>query len=1033
MLDKGALDLPVLAGTANIEAPAALSVPALAAAAEGAPEKLTELAERYFWLFEDSPVAKYVCDVDGHVLEVNSAMCRLLGTLPEDIVGLTLASFSLDPPVPEAALDAFLSGRARTYSSMRRYRGAAGRSLRALVTLGAIRDADGKARTIFGAVEDLTAHDLASGELDRQRRRLEMAIEASGISVWELDVHSGRMTVQERRPGAAEFQEQSMTYGDFVRGFYPDDRGLLPTIRAFRSRACLEVDLELRSGLPPLPVRWVHVRGRATLADDGSVVRVAGTTADVTEPRAQRAELAAQRDRLELALETANMMAWEVRLAPRPTFSAIRPDVLGLQVDGGMIVADLLDSPIFGDRVVPADREAVSQAVRENLGHGGGALDIEYRWRDDSERTRWLHTRARSEPDAAGQVQRVTGTTADLTAARREVSARLRAERILSRTLEASQDAFIGVDGRGLVTDWNPAAEVLFGWFRDEMMGEELVSRIGGADRSALASLLAPSDGAAVASPGMVGPEGQRVRREVGVLTRDGRHFPAELAVIQVEEDGVPFFRLFVRDISERKAYESQLIRNALFDPLTSLPNRVLLVDRLSSALRRLSRVPGLVAVLFIDVDRFKHINDSISHRAGDDFLVQLGQRIRGVLRPSDTVARFGADEFVVLCEALEGEREAMAVAARVEGLFSTPFLLGGAAGREVYASAAVGIALASDSATNAEALVRDAGTAMNRAKEHGGGHTEVFDAEIRRRSMAHFETESELRRALERGELCLYYQPVVDLTGRLDKVEALVRWPHPSGRVALPAEFVPLAEETGLIVSLGETVLEMACAQVSTWRREHAELAALGVAVNVSSAQLRSQEAVDRLAAIILRSDLPPDALVLEITESVLMDERTGAGNKLATLRSLGVRLAVDDFGTGYSSLLYLRRYPLDMLKIDRSFVAGLADNPEDATIVDAVVRLGHSFGLQTVAEGVETAEQLRLLRSLGCDMGQGHFWGRPLPPETLLSLLLADDLRPASPTLPHRTDGADMPADPALVDGEPRRIDIRRLPGHK
>ncbi|HYA45463.1 MAG TPA: GGDEF domain-containing phosphodiesterase [Acidimicrobiales bacterium] len=320
----------------------------------------------------------------------------------------------------------------------------------------------------------------------------------------------------------------------------------------------------------------------------------------------------------------------------------------------------------------------------------------------------------------------------------------------------------------------------------------------------------------------------------------------------------------------------------------------------------------------------------------------------------------------------------------------STPFRLGGDAAREVYASAAVGIALARDAVANAEALVRDAGTAMHRAKEHGGGHAELFDAEIRRRSIAHFETESELRRALERGELTLYYQPVVDLTGRLAKVEALVRWAHPSGRVALPAEFVPLAEETGLIVPLGESVLQMACEQVSTWRREHAPLAELGVAVNVSSAQLRSADAVERMSTIIAGAELPPGALVLEITESVLMDERAGAAKKLATLRSLGVCLAVDDFGTGYSSLLYLRRYPLDMLKIDRSFVAGLVDNPEDATIVDAVVRLGHSFGLQTVAEGVETAEQLRLLRSLGCDLGQGHFWGRPLPPDSLLSVLL-------------------------------------------
>jgi diguanylate cyclase len=223
-------------------------------------------------------------------------------------------------------------------------------------------------------------------------------------------------------------------------------------------------------------------------------------------------------------------------------------------------------------------------------------------------------------------------------------------------------------------------------------------------------------------------------------------------------------------------------------------------------------------------------------------------------------------------------------------------------------------------------------------------------------------------------------------------KVEALVRWPQRSGRVALPAEFVPVAEETGLIVALGESVLGMACAQVHRWRTEYPGLAHLEVAVNVSSAQLRARDAVERMASSVESAGLPADALVLEITESVFMDERSGAANKLAALRSMGVRLAVDDFGTGYSSLLYLRRYPLDMLKIDRSFVAGLVDNAEDATIVDAVVRLGHSFGLQTVAEGVETAEQLRLLRSLGCDMGQGHFWGRPLPPESLISLMLDD-----------------------------------------
>jgi diguanylate cyclase (GGDEF)-like protein/PAS domain S-box-containing protein len=827
---------------------------------------LAKVAGQHNWLFDGSPVAKYVCDVEGRVLEVNLALCRLLGVPPREIVGRTMASFSADPPLRASEVEAFLDGHARTFCSIRRYREASGRVLRARVTLGAVRCPDGTAGTILAEVEDLTAQDLATTELDR---------------------------------------------------------------------------------------------------------------------------------RLELALETARMMTWEVRLGPQPSFSAIRADILGLHVTGPVPVTGLLGSPIFGERLFPADREATSQAVRQDLGASGEVLDVEYRWSDDDGQVRWLHTRARADRDPSGRPQRFTGTTADVTAARMEVAARLRAERVLSRTLQASQDAFIGVDREGTVTDWNAAAEAMFGWFRDEIVGEVLAERIGRPDHGALEKILAVLN-----RPGP-GEDGSGVRKELEVFTRGGRHFPAEISAVRLEDDGAPIYRLFVRDLSERKAYESQLIRDALFDPLTGLPNRALLMDRLSGALRRLGRVQGLLAVLFIDVDRFKHVNDGIGHRGGDDFLVELARRIRSVLRPSDTVARFGADEFVVLCEALEAEREAMALAVRVEGVFSTPFALAGVPGREIYASVSVGIALASDVATSAEALVRDAGTAMHRAKEQGGGHVEVFDAEIRRRSIAHLETESELRRALEHSELCVYYQPVVDLSGHLGKVEALVRWARPSGRVALPDEFVPLAEETGLIVPLGESVLQMACEQVSRWRSEHAQLAGLGVAVNVSTAQLRSNDAVDRMAAIIERAGLAPGALVLEITESVLMDEKIDAAKKLAALRSLGVRLAVDDFGTGYSSLLYLRRYPLDMLKIDRSFVAGLVDNAEDATIVDAVVRLGHSFGLQTVAEGVETTEQVRLLQALGCDMGQGHFWGEPLPPGTLLPRLLAGSAAQSMPDI--------------------------------
>jgi diguanylate cyclase (GGDEF)-like protein/PAS domain S-box-containing protein len=840
------------------------SMPELGAAGAPAPGsggrevRFQETAECYFWLFEDSPLAMYVCDAEGKVTEVNSALCRLLDRQPEDIIGQTMGGFSADPLLSVTELEDFLEGRARTFSSLRHYRASDGRVLPVRVTLGAVRDGAGRARRIFGEVEDLTAQYVAGEELDRQRRRLEIAIEASGIAIWELDMTSGLVTVEDRAGAASvrpsrqgrDFGHGSMTYATFTRKFHIDDRRYFPPLRELRSQPSLELDADLRVGATTGPLRWVHVKGKAFPSDDGRVARLVGTIVDVTEAR----------------------------------------------------------------------------------------------------------------------------------------TARLGAERVLSRTLEASLDAFIGLDELGVVTDWNPVAEAMFGWFHDEVVGRDLGGLIcspEGAD--ALARLLGDLE-----DPGSAGPEGSGVRCELGAKSRDGRLFPVEVSVVRIEDGGVPLFRLFVRDLSERKAYEDQLVRNALFDSLTGLPNRALLMDRLGGAIGRLSRLAGLLAVLFIDVDRFKIVNDSLGRRAGDDFLVQLGHRLRAVLRPADTVARLGGDEFVVLCESLDGEREAMALAERVHGVLARPFALAGHHGQEIYASVSVGVALTNGAGTTSEALVREAEIAMRRAKEQGGGRAEVFDAESQRRSIAHLETEAQLRRALERSELCVYYQPMVDLAGELQEVEALVRWAHPSGRVALPSEFVPLAEETGLIVAVGELVLRMACDQAAQWRRTDPRLARLRVSVNVSTAQLRRADAVERMVSIIEATGLPPSALTLEITESVLMDEKAGAGSKLATLRSLGVRLAIDDFGTGYSSLLYLRRYPLDILKIDRSFVAGLVDNPEDAAIVDAVVRLGHSFGLLTVAEGVETAEQLALLHTLECDMVQGYLWGRPEPPELLLDHVL-------------------------------------------
>jgi diguanylate cyclase (GGDEF)-like protein/PAS domain S-box-containing protein len=431
----------------------------------------------------------------------------------------------------------------------------------------------------------------------------------------------------------------------------------------------------------------------------------------------------------------------------------------------------------------------------------------------------------------------------------------------------------------------------------------------------------------------------------------------------------------------ERRQAEEDIRLQSLHDVLTKLPNRTLFLDRLEQALARAERAAPrrTVAVLFLDLDRFKVVNDGLGHVAGDELLVEVAARLRSIVRPSDTVARFGGDEFVVLLDDVESDQHAVEVAGRIGDTFGTPFAL---TGREVMVSASIGIALTTGRpGEGAETLVRDADAAMYRAKERGKARFEIFDDAIRLRAVRRLETEQALRRAVERGELELAYQPGVWLdSGRVAAVEALARWRHPERGWVPPAEFIPIAEETGLILSLGDWVLEQAAALGSRlqWASEPGRV--MTVAVNLSARQLGDPHLVDRIASLLRDHDLPARALSLEITESVLMDDAESARRTLSDLKELGVYLAVDDFGTGYSSLAYLKRFPVDALKVDKSFVEGLDREGEDSAIVRAIVMLAQTLGLDTVAEGVETPEQLEQLVSLGCVFAQGYHFARPM-----------------------------------------------------
>jgi diguanylate cyclase (GGDEF)-like protein/PAS domain S-box-containing protein len=431
--------------------------------------------------------------------------------------------------------------------------------------------------------------------------------------------------------------------------------------------------------------------------------------------------------------------------------------------------------------------------------------------------------------------------------------------------------------------------------------------------------------------------------------------------------------------VIERKRAQERLAHQALHDPLTALPNRALFLDRLALALARLRRRRSSLVVLFADVDRFKLVNDSLGHDAGDRLLVTLSRRLREVLRPGDTLARFGGDEFAVLCEDVP-EDDVVGIAERMMEALAEPLTTGG---REVFASVSVGIAVTQDPDQRPEALLRDADAAMYLAKDRGRARFELFDEAMRDESTERLLLENALRRAPERGELRALYQPIVRLTdGSMVAAEALVRWDHPERGLLEASQFVPLAEETGIIVPVGAWMLDEACRQAASWSGDGD---AAAVSVNLSARQLSRPDLVDVVDRALRESGLNPDRLWLEITESVLMEDPDAAVNALERLRALGVHLSVDDFGTGYSSLAYLRRFPVDALKVDRSFVAGLGRDPEDSAIVEAVVSMAHSLGLSVIAEGVETDGQLARLRDLGCELAQGFYFAAPVPSSAL------------------------------------------------
>ncbi|MDQ3743768.1 MAG: EAL domain-containing protein [Acidobacteriota bacterium] len=542
--------------------------------------------------------------------------------------------------------------------------------------------------------------------------------------------------------------------------------------------------------------------------------------------------------------------------------------------------------------------------------------------------------------------------------------------------------AIIMLDPSGRVASWNAGAERIKGYSAEEIVGEhysrffpEEDVRKGEPERELQ---LAAAEGRHEA-------EGWRVRK-------DGTRFWANVVMTALRDEagGLRGFAKVTRDVTERKLIEERLLHDALHDGLTGLANRALFMDRLGQAVERAKRHRDYsFAVFFLDLDRFKLVNDSLGHLAGDRLLVEVGRRLRSCLRAGDTVARLGGDEFTILLDDIKDAGDAVRMAERTQSRLSKPFDLDG---HEVFVSASVGIALSAMDYSRPEDILRDANTAMHGAKSNGKASYQVFDATMHDRALAMLRLETDLRRAAERGEYRLHYQPIISLaSGRLTGFEALVRWQHPERGLLYPEEFLALAEETGLIIQIDRWVLREACRQIRAWQKRFPAEPRLCVSVNLSARHFSAPNLLGHVETVLQESGVDAGCLKLEITESVLMSEADTVTRTLAQLKALGVELQLDDFGTGYSSLSYLHRFPVSALKIDRAFVSRIGPGGANSEIARAIATMAHSLGMGVVGEGVETEEQLAELKAMGCECAQGNFFAEPLNAAAAESLMLS------------------------------------------
>jgi diguanylate cyclase (GGDEF)-like protein/PAS domain S-box-containing protein len=610
----------------------------------------------------------------------------------------------------------------------------------------------------------------------------------------------------------------------------------------------------------------------------------------------------------------------------------------------------------------------------------GDDFEEEYRIIRPDESICWVRVRAFPVRDVMGKVNRFVGIAEDITIRRDAEEALRKSEEQFRLTFEMAPIGMAISSLKGKFTRVNQALCDALGYVKGELL--EL----------SFAEISHPEDWELHHSleQKLINCQETSFQIEKRFIAKNGSVVDTLLKVLVVcDAQGKPLhFNNQIVDITERKSMEHQLLHDALHDALTGLPNRALFMDRLEQQLKRSQSQSGyLFAVLFLDLDRFKVVNDSVGHLIGDKLLIEIARRLKKSIAPTDTVARLGGDEFTILLENISSRSEATLVAESIYQTLSFSFHIDG---YELFSTASIGIALSSQGYDKPEEILRDADLTMYSAKEQGRARYEVFDCSLRDRALQRLELETDLRRALEREEFEVYYQPITSLTlGVLSGFEALARWNHPTKGVISPTDFIPVCEETGLIVPLSNWLLREACKTARSWQLQYSEHPAIQISVNLSGQQFRDQELINEIERTLTETGLAGKFLKLEITESILIDNLEAVTDIILRLRKLEIQFSIDDFGTGYSSLSYLHRFPVDTIKIDRSFVSQMQSNGDNSAIVKAIVTLAHMLDMDVIAEGIETTAQLAQLKLLKCEYGQGFFFSKPLSKENAAAFI--------------------------------------------